>query len=308
MKFPSISAEPIRDRDQHQHGNQYNESDEHLWAKRAVHRGCSNNGEIHVITEQYLGAYRPDCLIEAPVPSFDESNQFQDLNSLSSLTKDRDPSFTKDGYVMQGRVAEIVAKSGQEFVKKTLNYLRCGHVVHWVFLDGNGKLANAHEALDPYLTESVKFGRFDPTTGELVLGDAISFDNFGFSVEGLAEFIPSELKRRGWSLHWGGPMGYNVGEFLLNGDRRRVYCRTNCGRAIHSHPPGVIQEPDGFGNEKYTIIDLYNLVKYGDVKRVGPTAGFRRKRYAGDSKVSNAYLAPKRVNWTCHEFHHLLES
>jgi hypothetical protein len=142
---------------------------------------------------------------------------------------------------MQGRVVEIVTESTQRILLRTRNALRCGYVIHWIFFDEE-KAATAHEELDPYLTESVTFGRLDPYSGKFSHGDAISFDNFDFVVTNLNEFILLKLKGRGWSLHYDGVMGLNVGEFLLDGDRRRVYCSGD-GRGLNSYPPDGVKNP-----------------------------------------------------------------
>jgi len=293
MEHPPLQHRPITDSDRNRYADTYNEGVEHLWGKRASYEECLNNEEAEVVIERYLGDCRPDILIEAPIPSSDTSDRDRDAWSPEWPIEGTDSQSDEPTFVMQGRVVEIVTESAQRVLPRIRNALRCGYVIHWVFLDEE-KAATVREDLDPYLTESVNFGRLDPYSGDFSLGDAISFDNFEFVVTSLNEFIPLKLKGRGWSLHYGGVMGFNVGEFLLDGDRRRVYCYGD-GRRLHSYPPDEVEEPSNLSEEKYTLRDVHHLVKDGVVKRVGPTAGHRRKRYADSGKISNAYIAPKHV-------------
>lgn len=166
---------------------------------------------------------------------------------------------------------EFVTKSGQEFRAKTREALRLGFVIYWVFhVDQQAQMAAARRELAPELQEPFSFGVYDPLDGVLDVGDPITYKNFEFPVEGMAEFSPRAILgyRAGAAeigRHGG---GFDLGLFSIAGCQRRVITMDPNGSYFRAVAPNQSIEDAPWG---YPTKDgLERVVEAGQVERLGP--------------------------------------
>lgn len=135
---------------------------------------------------------------------------------------------------------EFVASPGGEYERKTRAALRFGYPIYWVICDSAERQREAvREALSPELDEDVCFGRFDPDSDTLVLGDAITFDNCRVPIESVAAFNVSELMgyRAGAAHIPRLGASYDLGWVRIGETPRRVYAG-QYGGWVRFVPPG----------------------------------------------------------------------
>lgn len=169
------------------------------------------------------------------------------------------------------RWIEFVAGSDQPFREKTREALRLGFVVHWVFhTDNRDQMCDAREALTPELQAPFRFGEYDPTDGTITVGDPVTFKNYAFPVESMAEFVPESLLgyRRGLARIAQRDKAYDLGMFDVAGCQRRILAEYRQGKYYRAVAPGQPVETGTFGFP--TQDGLQRLVNDGQVTRLGP--------------------------------------
>lgn len=168
------------------------------------------------------------------------------------------------------RWIEFVVDADQEYRAKTREALRLGFVIHWVFHpESIDQQQAARAALSPELTGPFSFGTFDPWAEELDLGDPVTFKNYTFPVEDVAEFQPRKILgyRKGAARIGRRAGNFDVGLFEVSGVQRRVLA-DKTGQWFRAVAPGqdVGDAPWGFP----TVDGLARLVEQGVVRRLGP--------------------------------------
>ncbi|MFA9516910.1 hypothetical protein ACERIT_06790 [Halopenitus sp. H-Gu1] len=166
---------------------------------------------------------------------------------------------------------EFVARSDQPYRVKTRAALRLGFVIYWVFhIDHQQQLEKARRQLIPELKEPFTFGVYDPRNGVLELGDPITYKNYEFPVERMAEFRPQEILgyRPGAARIGRTGGGFDLGRFSLGGCQYRLIARDLRGTCFRAVAPGksIDAAPWGFPTEA----GLEQLVEAGQVTRLEP--------------------------------------
>lgn len=179
-----------------------------------------------------------------------------------------------DCFVLGGPVNqwfEFVAGSDQRYRAKTRAALRLGFVIYWVFhIDHQQQLQKARRQLMLELEGPFSFGVYDPRNGVLESGNPITYKNYAFPVERMAEFRPREILgyRAGAARIGRTGGGFDLGLFSLGGCQRRVIARDPRGTCFRAVAPGQSIEDAPWGYP--TEAGLEQLVKAGQVTRLGP--------------------------------------
>jgi hypothetical protein len=168
------------------------------------------------------------------------------------------------------RWVEFVAGSEQPYRKKTREALRLGFVTHWVFhKEHDDQRRAAQQALKPELAEPFELGVYDPWEDKLELGTPITYKNYEFPVESMAEFRPKLiLGYRSGAAHIGRlDGGLDLGMFEVAGCQRRVITNGS-GTYFRAVAPNqqVEEAPWGWPTRE----GLKRLVEAGQVRRLGP--------------------------------------
>lgn len=168
------------------------------------------------------------------------------------------------------RWIEFVHQAPQEYRAKTREALRLGFVVHWVFhVNADDQREAARAALGPDLERPFSFGSFDEWHGDVELGDPVTFKNYAFPVEDMAEFRPREILgyRRGAARIGMVDGWFDLGMFDVSGVQRRLVTNLT-GEWFRAVTPGryVEDAPCGFPTQE----GLERLVDEGLVQRLGP--------------------------------------
>lgn len=245
--------------------NYKSESDKHLWGKaELLHR------KRNEIDPWFPGTYH-----------------------FEQKLADRVPDCHVNGALRRVWI-EFVVHSDQPYRVKTRHALRLGFDVYWVFhVDHCDRIEDAKQALSPELQSSVEFGVFDPSTGQLSLGDPITFDNYEFRVQSLREFDVEWINGyRGWSCEYVQPDGFKIGGFLLGefeiaGHQCRVYSVNPMGSYYRVQTPSpspveafltdlpAVEYPDQ-ARKWFPGEILQEVINRWTVTRVGPAKGSRR--------------------------------
>lgn len=217
------------------------ESAEHLWGKVALERRKRDERK-----PWFRGEYRFERTVADRVP---------------------------DCMILGGPVnrwIEFVAGSEQPYREKTREALRLGFVIHWVFhVDHYDQMQAARAALSPELATPFEFGTYDPRADHVEVGTPITYKNYAFPVESMAEFSPRAILgyRAGAADIGRQGIGFDLGVFELAGVQRRVIANRQ-GTYFRTVAPNQPVEDAAWGWP--TREGLQRLVVAGRVRRLGP--------------------------------------
>jgi hypothetical protein len=247
------------DRARVQGGSESRERPDEIWGCPDRLRSAGRESATHLWPKIELQRRRED----RAEPSFPGEYRFE------RKVADRAPDCVILGDGLN-RWIEFVVDADQEYRAKTREALRLGFIIHWVFdVDAVEQRQAARAALAPELAGPFSFGRFDPWNEVLELGDPVTFKNFAFPVEDIAEFQPREILgyRKGAARITHRDGGFDVGMFEVSGVQRRVLA-DKTGQWFRMVAPGqdAVDAPWGFP----TRDGLERLVERGVVRRLGP--------------------------------------
>jgi hypothetical protein len=218
-----------------------NESPEHLWGKFALDRRKREERD-----PWFPGEYRFERTVADRVP---------------------DCMILGEGV---NRWIEFVAGSEQPYREKTREALRLGFVIYWVFhKDHDEQRRAARQALEPELADPFELGVYDPWGDVLKLGTPITYKNYEFPVESMAEFRPKLILgyRAGAARIGRLDDGLDLGMFEIAGCQRRLITN-GFGSYFRAIAPNQQVEEAPWGWP--TRDGLKRLVEAGRVRRLGP--------------------------------------
>ena len=284
MQPVSRLEEPITEEQRHEYRGGGKESDEHLWVKRELDRLFREYSDNEIFFEVKLGNRTVDCLIEGPIKAPNEGF-----------------------FQYQGCIIEIVAHSEPDYKKLTEHALRHGYGIYWVVSESSSDwIDDPKDELNEWIEGKIGFGRCNSRNGTLELGRGIWFSNYEYIVDNMSVFAPRKSMQPGWYFPYGRVRldsvefgGFNLGVFEIKGERKQVFSDSDRCRNLCLQP--AVNKKDRPSEEVKNYIET--AVEAGEVKRLGPIAGYRPKRYRDLDYVSDAYKAPNKIKSYQHDIH-----
>jgi hypothetical protein len=157
--------------------------------------------------------------------------------------------------------------SNKDRLRATIDHLRFGYAVYWVFtVDAHEDRRKTENLLDEYMSSTPSFGVTSLSDGELSLGTPIVWDEFSPPDPWLGQhelYIPTYNRWVDWFDH---------GDFAVDGDRVAIFRQPNSGKMYVSRylENGQQTLPEHFPWKKDEFLEE---VREGQIKRVSPVRG-----------------------------------
>lgn len=165
-------------------------------------------------------------------------------------------------------VVEIeTAASNKDRLRATIDHLRFGYAVYWVFtVDAYEARRETEDLLDEFMTSTPSLGVASLADGELAFGTPIVWDEFSPPDPWLGShelYVPTYDRYVAFFSH---------GDFTVDGNRVTIYRQPGSGKLYASryHQNGQQTLPDRFPWKKDEFL---KKIREGEIERVSPVRG-----------------------------------
>jgi hypothetical protein len=171
-------------------------------------------------------------------------------------------------HMPQEFVVEVeTAASNKDRLRATIDHLRFGYAVYWVFtVDAHEARRETEERLDEFMTSTPSLGVVSLGDGEFSLGTPIVWDEFSPPDPWLGRH---ELYVPTYNRH---DNCFNHGDFMIDGDRVTIYRQPGSGKLYTSQYLKNGQQTLPTPSPSKTD-DFLEGIQKGEIERISPVRG-----------------------------------